>query len=291
MNKISVMTLGFLKDTVKPYMKDRDSVKLKERFIKLFADIKNAGFDTVDLASFEVRLVGEEFISEQLKTHGLSVTSYMHMGRYADAGVSVESHVSDAKEAIESAVRLGASCFMVVPTAHPDIVKLSEEEVFANILANVKPIAEYAVKNGLTPIAEDYPDPSLHLSGSDEVDKLFAAVSELKLVYDSANMFAVGEDPIAYAKHFKDRIGHVHIKDIEITNEQTDCGERTTDGRKLRTVFVGTGEVDIPNVIKNLLADGYKGCFAVEFGDMMYANRADALKESKKYITECIESA
>lgn len=291
MNKISVMTLGFLKDTVKPYMGDKDGAKLKERFVALFADIKNAGFEAVDLTSFEVRLVGEEFIAERLTSSGLAVASYIHTGRYADAGVSIKSHISDAMQAIDTAVRLGASCFTVVPTAHPDIVKMDKENIFANITANLKPIAEYATANGLIVTVEDYPDPSLHLSSISELDRMLAAIPQSKLVYDSSNMLTVGEDPIKYAEHFKGRIAHVHLKDIEITSEHIESGERTADGRKIRTVFIGTGEVDIHRIVKTLLRDGYGGCFSVEFGDMMYINRASALIEAKKFIVECIKNA
>ena len=289
MIKMSVMTLGFLKDTFKPYREDGDVEGLRKRYIKLFKDIKKAGIDAIDIASFEVACLGEDFTVDTIKDFGFQVASFIHTGKYADGSVSVEANLAEAKKAMETALRLGTGNFMLVPQSYEGIEKLDAAEIRSNISANVKAINDYAKTVNLQIILEDYPDPSLHLSSVDELDGMLSEAPGAKLVYDSANMLVAGDDPVRYAQHFKGRIAHVHIKDIEITSEITDSGERTLAGEKIRTVFVGTGIVDISAVIKTLLADGYDGIFSLEFGRMALKLRQKALIEAKKYVEEAAQ--
>lgn len=289
MIKMSVMTLGFLKDTFKPFREDGDVEGLRKRYIRLFKDIKKAGIDAIDIASFEVACLGAEFTVDTIKDFGFQVASFIHTGNYADGSIPVEVNLAEAKNAMETALKLGTKNFMIVPQAHNGIENLEASEIRANISANVKAINDYAKNIGLQVILEDYPDPSLHLSSADELEGMLSEVSGAKLVYDSANMLAAGDDPVGYARHFKGRIAHVHIKDVEIMSEITDSGERTLAGKKIRTVFVGTGIVDIPAVVKTLLADGYDGLFSLEFGRMALKLRQKALIEAKKYVEEAAQ--
>lgn len=286
MIKLSVMTLGFLKDTFKPFQADGDTEGLRKRYGKLFRDIKKAGIDAIDIASFEVAYLGEEFVLNAMCEHGLKVASFIHMGNYADGNLTVEDNLAAARKAMDTALKLDTKNFMVVPSSHAGIEKLDRSEIKDNIIANVKAINEYAMSVGLQVIIEDYPDPSLHLSSIGEIEAILTAVDGARLVYDSANMIVAGEDPVNFASHFKNRIAHVHVKDIEVTSELTDRGERTLAGEMIRTVFVGTGIVDIRGVIKTLLSDGYDGYFALEFGSMALKLRRSALMEAKRYLEE-----
>lgn len=85
MNKISVMSLGFLKETVLPYKTDGDISALRSRYVAFLQDVQRAGYAAVDIASFEAELLGEAFLSEQLKLHGLELASLIHIDRFADA--------------------------------------------------------------------------------------------------------------------------------------------------------------------------------------------------------------
>ena len=288
MIKLSVMTLGFLKDTFMPFKEDGDVEGLRKRYRKLFKEIKKADINAIDIASFEVGYLGVDFVLDALKEFDFYVASYIHLGNYADGNIPVQTNFEQAKKQMDTAIKLNAKNFMVVPQPHEGIDKLDAKEVKANITANVRAINDYAKTVGLQVILEDYPDPSLHLSSRKELDEMLSNVVGAKLVFDSANMIVAGEDPVEYAHHFKGKIAHVHVKDIEITSEQADSGERTKEGKRIRTVFVGTGVVDIPAVVKALLSDGYDGTFALEFGKMALKLRQKALVEAKNYVESAV---
>ncbi len=289
MNKISVMSLGFLKETVLPYKTDGDISALRSRYVAFLQDVQRAGYAAVDIASFEAELLGEAFLSEQFKLHGLELASLIHIDRFADANIKDEC-IRKACEVVDTAKRLEAKTFMLVPNPHDGIEELSAEEIHKNLAACWRPVVKYAVQSGITPIIEDYPDLSLHITTAREVSDLLEEIEGLKLVYDSANMIFGGEDSVDFLKYFTaEKIGHVHIKDVVITNEVTECGERLSDGRKVTTVFTGTGSINIPAVIAALKDKGYKGYYAVEYAQKPNATRLQSLAECREYVGKLLE--
>ena len=180
---------------------------------------------------------------------------------------------------------------MFVAEPHEGANLLSAEEIYKTLTEAWQPVAERAVRYGITPVMEDYPDLSLHLSRLNEVKEMLRRVKGLKLVYDSANMVFGGEDPVTFLRGMpQEQIGHVHLKDIAIRAEHVQKGERLADGRRVDTVFTGTGIIDLPVVLKQLRERNYSGYYAVEFAPKEGISRAAALAEAKEYIERIWES-
>lgn len=290
MNKLSVMTLGFVKETVLPFRKDGDISALKSRYQSLFAEIRRAGFSAVDLASFELKLLGETFVTELLAANALGLASLIHIDRFL-TGSEREQCLDRTLSMLDAAKRLGSATFMLVAEPHEGANLLSAEEIYKTLTEAWQPVAERAVRYGITPVMEDYPDLSLHLSRLNEVKEMLRRVKGLKLVYDSANMVFGGEDPVTFLRGMpQEQIGHVHLKDIAIRAEHVQKGERLADGRRVDTVFTGTGIIDLPAVLKQLRERNYSGYYAVEFAPKEGISRAAALAEAKEYIERIWES-
>jgi len=74
----------------------------------------------------------------------------------------------------------------------------------------------------------------------------------LKLVWDTGNPVAHGQDPWAYYEAVREHIVHVHIKDGVMENG------------KMRYTFPGEGQGRVREVVRDLLERGYEGGFSIE---------------------------
>lgn len=79
----------------------------------------------------------------------------------------------------------------------------------------------------------------------------------LKMNFDTGNTFIAGQDPVAFLEEFKDKVSHVHIKDVSETLAASLLGELT--GIAVSNTAIGDG-VNVDNI---------KKCFDV-FVDMKY---------------------
>ena len=83
------------------------------------------------------------------------------------------------------------------------------------------------------------------------LDRLFAASAKLGHAFDTGNYLYCGEDVLPALEHFRDRIGHVHLKDRRAKSDAA-------------SVPVGAGIVPVEEVVAKLLESGYDGWFTVE---------------------------
>ena len=83
------------------------------------------------------------------------------------------------------------------------------------------------------------------------LDRLFAASAKLGHAFDTGNYLYCGEDVLPALEHFRDRIGHVHLKDRRAKSDAA-------------SVPVGAGIVPVDEVVAKLLESGYDGWFTVE---------------------------
>ena len=110
-----------------------------------------------------------------------------------------------------------------------------------------------------------------------EAARLLGAIREksLMLNWDPGNARARGENafPDGYAKIPKDRIAHMHLKDVRCgaattAKEKAEAfrkqGTRVSEQSKCQTAIVGTGQVDLAGQLRALLRDKYDGTMSLE---------------------------
>ena len=119
----------------------------------------------------------------------------------------------------------------------------------------IRQAAAEAGKKGATLTLEN--ELACNTATGDEAARLLNAVRErtLMLNWDPGNAAARGEVayPDGYAKLPKDRIGHVHCKDVVFTAD-----------RKSEWVPMGKGIIDWTGQFRALQKDGYRGALSLE---------------------------
>ena len=111
--------------------------------------------------------------------------------------------------------------------------------------------AKRVTDKGFCIMVEDFDNPRSLCYNMAGLDSLFTLAPTLGHVFDTGNYLFAGDDALVAYGQFRDRIGHVHLKD------------RTAPDNR-RCVPAGSGCIPIPEIVGKLVASGYDGWLTVE---------------------------
>ncbi len=152
-------------------------------------------------------------------------------------------------------------------------------------------VGDIAAEHGLRVAL--HPHVGTHVETAAEVDR-FLADSDLDLCLDTGHLLIGGTDPVELARRHGDRIGHIHLKDVraelaaEVRGGSLEYSEAVRRGLY---VPLGTGDVDIAALVREVHAAGYRGWYVIEQdtalrpGDSAERSTADA-RESLRHLAE-----
>ena len=108
---------------------------------------------------------------------------------------------------------------------------------------------------------------------------------------DPSHMYWMQMDYIKPIYEFKDKIFHVHLKDIKLYKDRLDdVGILATPLEYMAPKLPGLGDINWGAYISALYDIGYNGCVALEIEDKAFENtledRKYSLLQSKKYIDQ-----
>jgi sugar phosphate isomerase/epimerase len=86
----------------------------------------------------------------------------------------------------------------------------------------------------------------------------------LRLNFDTGNSFIAGQDPVAFCNRFKDKIHHVHIKDVSESLAAAVRGKATGIGMSHCAVGDGVNAKNIRRCLEILRDRGYGGPLSIE---------------------------
>ncbi len=132
----------------------------------------------------------------------------------------------------------------VMKMAYGEILKVAEAH---EVTINVEP-------HGYFTTNPDYMDEILHFYDS----------PYLQMNMDTGNTFIAGQDPVVFVERFKDRITHVHIKDVSEDLAKAARGELTGIALSQCAIGDGVNADNIEKCVKILLKNGYDGDFSLE---------------------------
>lgn len=181
---------------------------------------------------------------------------------------------ADRAEALDSVEREVAFCrdeldcvVAMVPGTRPASGMSNEDgrKLYAEQLAR---LVERTRGTGVTITIEDYGMfPGFTASGAHCLEVLEGANSpDLKFTFDNGN-FLYGDDrPTQVFDMFKDRIAHVHIKDLALCEPDDQPRLRSIAGTGYWGCTIGHGEAEVADTVKLLKACGYDGWLSLEVG-------------------------
>lgn len=86
----------------------------------------------------------------------------------------------------------------------------------------------------------------------------------LRMNMDTGNTFIAGEDPVAFLERFKNRVGHVHIKDVSDSLAAAARGDLTGIAVSHCAIGDGVNAENIRRCIGILREAGYDGVYSIE---------------------------
>lgn len=92
----------------------------------------------------------------------------------------------------------------------------------------------------------------------------FADSPFLRMNLDTGNTFIAGEDPVAFLETFKERVSHVHIKDVSQSLAASARGELTGIAVSQCAIGEGVNADNIRRSVEILAQSGYDGVLSLE---------------------------
>lgn len=171
-------------------------------------------------------------------------------------------------QAIRWAADVGAPVINTDEGPKPDFT--DEEADFTLMRYTLTKAARAAERHGVRIGLEPHQIYSQKPEGLDRIHGLVASPA-LGINFDTGNSYLAGQDPYAWLKRVRDRLIHLHAKDISIEQSEDERGKVT--GTPVGCAC-GDGVIDWARVIAILQPLDRDICFSVECGTVQQAARS-----------------
>jgi len=226
--------------------------------------------------------LGRELLSEAGYFHSVSMLDDPYRIRRAceRAGIGISglsSHcplckpdvsVDYLKQAIRFAAECGAPVVNTDEGPKPQWTSEAEDHVLMRYtLAEAAAVAEVRdVRIGLEPHQQYSKTP-------DGLDRIYQLVDSpmIGINFDTGNSYLSGQDPIVWLEHVRDRLVHLHAKDISVEQSEAERGKVT--GTPVGCAC-GDGVVDWQRVVEQCRACTHDIVLSVECGTVRAAERS-----------------
>ncbi|MFT4011420.1 MAG: TIM barrel protein [Nocardioidaceae bacterium] len=145
-----------------------------------------------------------------------------------------------------------------------DVRPTLEEEEWGVLLSHLDEVAARVAARGL--LAVLHPHMGTLVEGASDVQRVLDGAS-IGLCIDTGHLVAAGADPVAITLAYPERVGHVHLKDVDaakaarVVAGEVSFSAAVADG--MWTVL-GEGSVDVRAMIAALEDSGYQGWYVLE---------------------------
>lgn len=200
-------------------------------------------------------------------------------------------------QAVERLARCGAEVLVLAAAtglqdydARPE---LSAGE-WSRLLAGLDLAVEVAAEMGIRAVL--HPHMGTLVQSPQEIDRVLEG-TRIPLCLDTGHILAGGGDPAAVALSAPGRVGHVHLKDVNV-----ELAKEVASGAMTYSVAVrqglyhclGDGDVDVPAIVSSLQTARYTGWFVLEHDVVLAEEPAPgkgplrAVERSLRYLTDVL---
>lgn len=145
---------------------------------------------------------------------------------------------------------------------NPGEVLKRKDELLSEGIKVVREVYDYAESFGVKSV---YEDQGFIFNGVDNFGEFLDKVNRnVGVVADFGNVYQSKDTIDDFIKAFHDKIVHAHIKDIVMTDDEND-GPPSLTGKFMKSVEIGTGQLDCKGLIDLLKSYGYDGYYGLEY--------------------------
>ncbi|MBL9210252.1 MAG: myo-inosose-2 dehydratase [Opitutaceae bacterium] len=263
----------------------------------ILAEMRAAGYAGTELGHAYPRTPAA--LAEPLSRHHLRLVSGWHSTHLASRDLSGEEAAFRAHLALlktlGARVAIVAECTRCIhgdrtaalgfgATPQP---RLTEAE-WPRFTAGLRHLAGVAAAEEMTIVYHHHM--GTVIQGEPDLERLLAALPEIRLLLDPGHLAFAGIDPVALARRHAQRIGHVHLKSVRAgvveraRREGWSFCRAVTEG-----VFTvpGDGAVDFPALFRILAETGYRGWLVVEAEeDPVQVPALPKARSARRYVRE-----
>jgi inosose dehydratase len=240
----------------------------------ILSEMRAAGFAGSELGHAYPRK--SPALAESLGRHRLRLVSgwhstYLASKPLAEDEVSFRAHLNLLKT-LGARVAIVAECTRCIhgdrnaPLGFGEKLspRLTESE-WPKFLAGMKHLAAVAASEEMRIVYHHHMGTVIQAEA--DLDRLLAGVPEISLLLDAGHLAFAGIDPVAVAKRYASRIGHVHLKSVRADVADRVRREGWSFYRAVANgvfTIAGDGCVDYPALFTVLASVDYRGWLVVE---------------------------
>ena len=232
---------------------------------RVLAEMQQLGFPATELGAIGYLPSDPATLVATLAAHDLRLTGgFVALALHDPA--TADTARAQATEAADLLAAGGASTFVTCPVSDPDDwarIPL-DGAAWVHLAAMVAEVEALCRARGLTQVIHPHIDSLVETA--DEINRLLEATSS-RFVLETGHMSIGGFDPLLLAKTAPERIGLVHLKDIDAEiGARLFADELTLMEAVQAGVFppLGAGDLPLAEIIATLEEAGYDGWYVIE---------------------------
>ena len=244
----------------------------------IYKKVKSFGIDAVEI-DYERAVKEEDFLFRDLEEADLSVSCMYGFFDFVHG-----STVEDGKRMVDFAKKHDIRKVMLIPgfLKKVEFIPFLYQKKLDKMIMALTNICEYAKSRNIMVVLEDFDRKEAPFATAEQLSVFLKRIPDLYCAFDTGNFLYSGEDSLKVLPVFLDRIRHVHCKDRTFTAKEGEEPKETVDGKKMYSCAVGSGCIQMKEILDQIIGSGYDGYLSIEhFGSL---NQLSDMEKSAAYL-------
>ncbi|MEI6363545.1 MAG: TIM barrel protein [Actinomycetes bacterium] len=232
---------------------------------RVLSEMAGFGFTATELGAPGFLSTDPDEVKDELAGFGMTLLGgftpvVLHNPAFREATIAQATATARLFE------RAGATKFVTAVVVDPDWsvpTPLTPEEQ-RHMVEMFGVIDEICASHGLEQVLHSHVQTLVETK--DDVNRVLDSC-DVHWCLDTGHLAIGGVDPVAFAKEAMERVGHVHLKDVQLDMVAPVLARETTLMAATQAGLftpLGQGDVDIAGVVQALEGGGYRGWYVIE---------------------------